>query len=134
MDNENISPGQASVPLDDVRAALQHALGALEDLLDRLEQPPSILATATDEAQVRHVISTCVTRGDQDFTTDEMVGLYEEICVTMGLQPIPAKVARKLLPKVLRDVHGIRQVHSLRQNGKYQRGFRGIGATLPPGV
>jgi len=126
--------GQASVPLDDVKAALQQALGTLEELLDRLEQTPPLQAAATDEAQVRHVISTCIRRGDLDFTTDEMVGFYSEICVSMGLKPVPGKVARKLLPKVMREVHGIRQAHSLRRNGTFQRGCRGVGAVSPPGV
>jgi hypothetical protein len=89
MQNEIISMGQASVPLDDVKAALQQALGTLEELLDRLEQTPPLQAAATDEAQVRHVISTCIRRGDLDFTTDEMVGFYSEICVSMGLKPVP---------------------------------------------
>jgi hypothetical protein len=133
MQNEIISLGQESVPLDEVKAALQHALGAMEELLDRLEQTPVIQVATADEAQVRRVVRMCITRGDQDFAMDEFFELYAEICGCMGLVPVPAKVARKILPKVMLEVHGIRQVHSLRRVGKYQRGFRGVGAVRPPG-
>jgi len=66
------------------------------------------------------------THPNGDLTTGELVEVLVAYCELYALRMPPVSIVRKYLPKIMLEVHGVPNSHSIRQDGRWRRGFHHV--------
>lgn len=132
MDSKTIStdePGRQVVPANNDLAgcleALTQVAGMLEELTCMLETSGAHVS-ADLEARVRRALLRNVKQGQQALVVTELVDACSAALELDGGPPAPAAVIRKALPRLIRELFGAHLSCSIKRDGKYVRGFRGL--------
>jgi len=80
----------------------------------------------TTEQRIRRCLEKYLTKGNEAVAVAEVVDLVSATVVRDGRPPVPERVIRAVLPKLMPELFDVRMSCSIRYEGKYARGWRGL--------
>ena len=137
MNEQSASPaGHSFVPASQIESiidTLTEIAGHLEELSLQIQGEQASVgvqrsSSSATEARVRAALLKNLTNGSESFSTLELADLANAALSYDGEGPVSESVIRKLLPGLLSEIFDAKPSCSLRRNGKYVRGYRGLAA------
>jgi hypothetical protein len=124
---------QSLVPrnLDSIVDQLTEIAGELEDACVAIQAARStgnaaVLHDATTEDRIRRSLKQNLTRGTDAVAVVEVIDLVNSTTHIDGGPPVPERVIRAALPKLMQELFDVRLSCSIRYEGRYARGWRGL--------
>jgi hypothetical protein len=128
-----IHNAQSLVPrnLDSIVDQLTEIAGELEDACAAIQAARStsnsaVLLDATTVDRIRRSLERNLTRGSEAVAVVEVIDLVNSTTHIDGGPPVPARLIRAALPKLMRELFDVRLSCSIRHEGRYARGWRGL--------
>lgn len=90
--------------------------------------PASQIEEAINEARVRAALLENLTAGSESFSTFELADAVSAALSYDGGSPVSDAEIRKVLPRLLRELFDSKPSCSLRREGRFVRGYRGLAA------
>lgn len=85
-----------------------------------------VVLDAITEDRIRQCLEKNLTQGNEAVAVAEAVDLVNGTLESDGLPLVPERVLRAVLPKLMRELFNVRLSCSIRYEGKYARGWRGL--------
>jgi hypothetical protein len=121
-------PGVLRFFIDGVRALLSD-LGASGVITTNLEQQARVNKFIDESDSLRRFLRSrlCATTDSTcDLTSNEILDAYYQYCIQNDISSLSTSEAFRSLTELMKDIHGRNQSHSIRRNGKDQKGYAKI--------
>lgn len=86
----------------------------------------AVVIDAPTEDRIRRSLERNLTRGSEAVAVVEVIDLVQSTLHIDGGPPVPERVIRAVLPKLMRELFDVRMSCSIRYEGRYARGWRGL--------
>lgn len=134
------SAGHKLAPLSQIESAIEmlsQIATQLEELCEQIQAAQSsaiipCIASSDNEDRVRAALLENLTAGSESFSTFELADAVSAALSYDGGNPVSDAEIRKLLPRLLRELFNAKPSCSLRREGKFVRGYRGLTAREIP--
>jgi hypothetical protein len=114
------------------RAMLERDIKAYGDIVLNDHQRAKVQRIVDDSGSLRLFVETCLEKACGGsfggLTTNEIVDAYNAFCRQREFEVQPDVVTQKMLPDLMKEIHGVVRVNSLSgSHGKHIRGYKGVG-------
>ncbi|HSH14689.1 MAG TPA: hypothetical protein VLD18_01560 [Verrucomicrobiae bacterium] len=117
--------------LDSILDQLTSIAGELEDACAAIQAARStghaaVLLDAITEDRIRRSLKRNLTKGNEAVAVVEAIDLVAASLAVDGGPPVTERVIRAVLPKLMHELFDVRISCSIRHEGRYARGWRGL--------
>lgn len=110
--------------LTEIAGELEDACVAIQTA--RTTSNAAVVLDATTEDRIRRSLKRNLTKGNEAVAVAEAIDLVAASLAVDGGPPVTERVIRAVLPKLMRELFDVRISCSIRHEGRYARGWRGL--------